>query len=273
MSAGGVGSAYRLQDNGGLAEAERLRQQARLAIRQELKALLQSLPAGGRLLDLGCGTGSLCDAVADARPDAQVLGLDPDAMAIDEARRLFQRPNLAFEQRGVEDGPAHQGQAGDVVVLRLVLMHLPEVGQALKWLEAWLRPGGRLHVIEGDDRALALEPWPAGLDRVLTLMEQAQLARGGSRWRGLELAQSMQAAGWTVLGRSQSAPPEAEAARAVPAVFAPVAQFYLDEALRRGMVEPQEHSELSSILKNACERGFTRAHLPLFHVWGAAPGS
>jgi SAM-dependent methyltransferase len=273
MSAAKVGAAYRLQDIGSLTEAERLRQQARLAIGQELKALLASLPPGGRLLDLGCGAGTLCDAVADARPDAQVLGLDPDAMAVQEARRLFQRPNLAFEQRGVEDGPAKRGQAGDVVVLRLVLMHLPEVGQALQWLETWLRPGGRLHVIEGDDRALALEPWPTGLDRLMSLMERVQQARGGSRRRGLELARSMQAAGWTVLGSRQSAPPEEEAAQAVPRVFAPVAQFYLDEALRRGMAGPQEHSELSRILQSACERGFTRAHLPLFHVWGAAPGS
>lgn len=263
-----VGSAYRLKDNGGMAEAERLRQQAQLAISQELELLLESLPQGGRLVDLGCGSGLLSDAAAAARPDARVLGLDPDAMAVQEARRLFRRPNLAFEQRGVENGPVDGSQTGDVVVMRLVLMHLASIQDALGWLRAWLRPGGRLHIIEGDDRALWLEPWPEGLGRVLELMERVQQARGGSRRRGLELADSFKADGWQVLGQRQSAPPEAEAAKAVPAIFAPVAGFYLGWALKHGLVEAAEHAELSGILERACAQGFNLARLPLFHVWG-----
>lgn len=262
-----VERSYQLKDGGGVAEADRLREQARLAIQQELPLLLGALRPGERLLDLGCGSGLLGSAVAEARPDCQVLGIDPDPLALEEARRLYRGANLAFAAGGVEDGPKDEGQKGDVVVLRLVLMHLPDVEASLKSLEAWLRPGGRLHIIEGDDRALRLEPWSDGLQAILDLMERVQAARGGSRRRGMDLAKHLDRGAWRLLGQSQAAPPAEAAAQAVGKVFAPVATFYLRWALEKGLVQPEEYRRLSLTLQQACETGFHRAYFPLFHAW------
>lgn len=265
-------ASYRLAETGGLAEAERLRSQARLAVAQELPLLLQSLPQGGRFIDLGCGSGVLCAAVAEARPDAQVLGLDPDPLALAEAQRLYAGPRLAFARRGAEDGPADEEQKGDVLVLRLVLMHLPRTVESLRQLQAWLRPGGRLHLIEGDDRALSFEPSPQGLQRLLDLMEDSQKARGGSRRLGQDLGMLLDAAGWRVLGVKSESPPPQAAAQAVPAVFAPVANFYLDWAMANGRIDAKAHAEMGRDLKAACAAGFRSAQVPLFHAWADSPG-
>ena len=55
---------------------------------QRVKAMLEMLAAAHpedrplRVLDLGCGPGSLCDAVADRFPDAEVVGLDRDPILL-----------------------------------------------------------------------------------------------------------------------------------------------------------------------------------------------
>lgn len=267
-----VERAYELKDGGGLAEAERLRAQARLAVAQELPILLASLRPGERLVDLGCGSGLLSAAVAEARPDCEILGIDPDGTALQEAQRLYSRPNLAFSPGGVDDGPMQPEHCGDVVVLRLVLMHLPSAEAAYKALERWVRPGGRLHIIEGDDRALKLTPWSATLQSILDTMETVQQARGGSRRRGMDMDKGLRAAGWSVLGQSQAAPPEAAAAQAVGKVFAPVAAFYLRWALEHGIVDAAKHQAMERALQQACDAGFETAHFPLFHIWAEKRG-
>ncbi len=53
-----------------------------------LAAVRDGLPQGGRVLDVGCGTGTLAIALAAARPDAQVAALDgdPEALALARAK-------------------------------------------------------------------------------------------------------------------------------------------------------------------------------------------
>ncbi len=55
---------------------------------QRVRAMLEMLAAvhpgdrSLRVLDLGCGPGSLCDAVADRFPDAEVVGVDRDPILL-----------------------------------------------------------------------------------------------------------------------------------------------------------------------------------------------
>lgn len=60
----------------------------------ELDAFRAAL-RGGRLLDVGCGTGHLACALAERYPDLRVLGVDLDADAIDGARARAERRDLA----------------------------------------------------------------------------------------------------------------------------------------------------------------------------------
>jgi ubiquinone/menaquinone biosynthesis C-methylase UbiE len=61
---------------------------------------LADIRSGQRVLDVGCGTGTLALRVKEAQPDAQVVGLDGDPKALAIARRKAARAGLdvAFDE-------------------------------------------------------------------------------------------------------------------------------------------------------------------------------
>ena len=56
--------------------------------------IARHLGAGGAALDVGCGSGLACLALAEALPAARVMGQDPDPGAITRARRLARAARL-----------------------------------------------------------------------------------------------------------------------------------------------------------------------------------
>ncbi len=56
---------------------------------------IKTLPANGRLLDVGCGSGAIVLAVAQARPDAAAEGVDVSAAALQVAGENRRRYGLA----------------------------------------------------------------------------------------------------------------------------------------------------------------------------------
>ena len=261
-------SAYLLSEVGGLEEAERLRRQAAVVLAMELPLLLEALPQGGAFTDLGCGSGLLADAVAQRRPDARVLGADADAMAVAEAERVFRgQPNLSFQCRPLEQGPGPDAPLADVAVLRLVLMHLSDPVESLRAARRWVKPGGQLHVIEGDDRSILFSPAEDWTGRVLELMELVQGRRGGSRRRGRDLGDFFGQAGWTVRGMRQAQPEPAAAAKAFPQLFLPVARFHLAEAGKLGLAQPEELLSLEQRMEKGAQKGFEGIQIPLYHGW------
>src|SRR3954452_18246473 len=51
-----------------------------------LDAVVAGLPEQGRVVDVGCGTGTFAIKLAAARPDATVVGIDADPAILDIAR-------------------------------------------------------------------------------------------------------------------------------------------------------------------------------------------
>ena len=94
-------------------------------------AYLQRLnPA--RILDVGCGTGALCVALAATFPDATVVGVDPGALALDAARvRASAQPDIAGRMSLIavaEDSPLpFVDRAFDLVTCTSVLEFLTAV--------------------------------------------------------------------------------------------------------------------------------------------------
>lgn len=105
--------------------------------------MVRALPAGGRWLDLGCGTGWTHEALRHMGLDRRVIGLDISLGMLGYARR-----------RGM---PVVLGDVGalpvasasvDVVLAKGVLHHLSDLPVALAEIHRVLRPGGFLVAAE-----------------------------------------------------------------------------------------------------------------------------
>jgi SAM-dependent methyltransferase len=119
----------------------------REAWRALLTPLLPSAPA--RVLDLGCGTGSLAVLLAEAGHD--VLGVDFAPAMVARARAKAAAAGLTVEFRiGDAAAPAVPPGSVDVVLCRHVLWALPDPAAALERWTGLLAPGGRLLLVEGN---------------------------------------------------------------------------------------------------------------------------
>jgi len=106
---------------------------------------------GQRVLDLGCGTGTLTILLKRAAPEAEILGLDADAAALRIARKKAERAGLAIAfHQALIDEAAFEPASFDRVVSSLVFHHLapPAKRRALARAHAWLRPSGELHLAD-----------------------------------------------------------------------------------------------------------------------------
>lgn len=113
------------------------------------------LEGGERVLDVGCGDGSISAEIAARVPRGSVLGIDASASMIEAARARVARdarPNLSFEvgdarELGFRD-------EFDVVVSFNALHWVTDLGSALSSIHAALRPGGRvlLQLVPRTDR-------------------------------------------------------------------------------------------------------------------------
>ncbi len=122
------------------------------AIRAAWSALLtdqlppNASPAPLRILDVGCGTGSLSLILAEQ--GYTVTGVDFAPAMIEAARQKAAKQPIEFHVMDAAQ-PDFPAQQFDVLVCRHVLWALPEPADVLKRWRDLLKPGGTLLLIEG----------------------------------------------------------------------------------------------------------------------------
>lgn len=109
-------------------------------------------PAGGSIIDVGCGTGALTFALARRFPDAQIRGIDPSATMVERARQSAHRLGLSdidFET-GTAQSLARADDSVDAITYSLSLHHVPAQDREAALGEAHrvLRPGGHIMIVE-----------------------------------------------------------------------------------------------------------------------------
>ncbi len=110
-----------------------------------------ALAPGLRVLDLGCGTGTLTVLLKQAEPEAIVVGLDPDADALLIAQRKARSSRVDIEfQEGLAWDESLPPGSFDRVVSSLVFHHLPrdDKRRALLRAHQLLKPDGTLHIAD-----------------------------------------------------------------------------------------------------------------------------
>jgi SAM-dependent methyltransferase len=155
------------------------------------------LGEGERILDLGCGTGSLTAAILSARTTGDVVGLDPSPAFVTAARDRFRDPRARFEIGDAQHLPFADGTF-DRALSMLVLNFVPDPGVAASEMRRVTRPGGTVAACVWDyggemtmlrffwDAATALDPAAAAQHE-----ERMRLCRRGeleALWRGAGLA-------------------------------------------------------------------------------------
>jgi SAM-dependent methyltransferase len=97
--------------------------------------------SGGRVLDLGCGTGA--HVTGRLAETFRVVGVDSSARSIDIARLIV--PEASFVVADIAT-VAFRPRAFDAVVAFFSLIHVPrgEHGHVMAAAREWLRPGGLL---------------------------------------------------------------------------------------------------------------------------------
>jgi ubiquinone/menaquinone biosynthesis C-methylase UbiE len=106
---------------------------------------------GHRVLDLGCGTGTLTILVKQSHPQAEVIGLDGDPEIIKIARKKISSAGLDIHlDRGMAFGLPYSDSSFDRVVSTLFFHHLTRENKRRTLIEVHrvLRPGGELFLID-----------------------------------------------------------------------------------------------------------------------------
>lgn len=105
-----------------------------------IRRRLASLPQGARLLDVGCGNGSLTAALA--QPGWQVLGVDSSHSGIEQARRHFPHIEFAVADLTGDLPPGYAPESFDAIVCVEVIEHVYDPRSLARNCHALLRPGG-----------------------------------------------------------------------------------------------------------------------------------
>lgn len=106
---------------------------------------------GHRVLDVGCGTGTLALMLAKDHPGLDVVGLDPDPKALARARRKASRAGVGIQLiQGFGDTIPEPSASFDRVLSSLMLHHLAAEEQRATLEEARrvLRPSGSFHILD-----------------------------------------------------------------------------------------------------------------------------
>ena len=114
------------------------------------------LARGYRVLEVGCGTGTLSMMIQRLYPEVEVVGLDPDPKALARAKRkaTSEKKSIQFDQ-GFADELPYPERSFDRIFSAFVFHHLSsdERVPMLREVRRVLKPGGEFHMLdfEGPD--------------------------------------------------------------------------------------------------------------------------
>ena len=96
----------------------------------------------GRIVDIGCGLGQTARSLAQAFPNARVLGLDVSPQAVNVAARTFRRDNLEFTVADISEDFGLEAASVDVIVSSNAFIYAADQRATARRVFSLLRPDG-----------------------------------------------------------------------------------------------------------------------------------
>lgn len=164
--------------------------------------LLPRLKSPMRLLDFGCGPGTITVDLGEIlQPDGSVVGIDFSEDVIAQARAHAEKSNstnVTFDTRSIYESGFADGEF-DVVYAHQVLHHLEDPVAALLEAKRVLKPGGLCAVREVDWGTAAIAPVTPALERFVEIFFAVEKSNGGNADAGRYLKGWFIDAGFTDL--------------------------------------------------------------------------
>lgn len=148
--------------------------------------LLGSLRPHMRILDIGCGPGTITADLAELVPDGHVTGVDRAPEIVERARATAAGRGLGNTDFAVADVHAldYPDDTFCVVHAHQVLQHVGDPVRALREMKRVARPNGIVAVRDSDYGAMTWYPASSGMDDWLDLYHRVARANGASRTPG-----------------------------------------------------------------------------------------
>ena len=167
--------------------------------------LLPHLRPGLRVLDFGCGPGTISVGLAEAVEPGELHGIDMEATQIDLARAAAQaggHANATFHVGDVSDLP-FDDDSFDVAHCHAVLMHVPDTPAVLAEVKRVLKPGGLIACRESIILSSFLHPGDEETAQAWATFARLLAGNGGHPDMGLELKARLLEAGFVDIRASR----------------------------------------------------------------------
>jgi SAM-dependent methyltransferase len=166
--------------------------------------LLPHLAPDAKILDVGCGPGTITTDLGDRVPQGHVTGIDAAQEIIEQARELAGDGGCVDFATGDVYALDYPDGAFDVVHAHQVLQHLGDPVRALREMRRVTRPGGLVAVRDADFGGMTWYPELPILDEWRPLYKRVARGNGGEPDAGRRLHVWAREAGLTDITNSSS---------------------------------------------------------------------
>jgi len=168
----------------------------RRSVESHAEFFLPHLRPGLRLLDCGCGPGTITRGLAARVVPGEVVGVDLEASQLALAKNDPGHPiNLSYVQAGVYELPFPDGHF-DAVFAHALFEHIAEPVRAAREIHRVLKPNGVVGLCSPDWDAFIFAPPNAELEAATKLFRRLQEAQGGNTTAGRRLGHWLTEAGF-----------------------------------------------------------------------------